>query len=133
MADEAFYSPAEVIEHEALGHVSRESGRAVQWVVEDNYRFRLHQFVDAVEDWLRSGTVVHPGSRVNDLLPFLKEIRTQRRDLSVSRKRCSVQWGIPVPGDEEDQLIYVWIDALASYLAAGDGEMHHIIGKDILK
>jgi methionyl-tRNA synthetase len=123
------------VQDSKLGWLSRESGRSVQWVAEDNYRFRLHQYLEPVEAWLRSGRVVHPGSRVNDLLPFLREIKAQRMDLSVSRKRSSVQWGIPVPGDEEDQLIYVWIDALANYLASSstNAEMHHIIGKDILK
>ena len=36
-------------------------------------------------------------------------------DLSVSRSRNRLQWGIPVPGDPS-QTIYVWLDALTNYL-----------------
>ncbi len=132
MADEAFYSNEEVIEDAKLGQISKDSRRPVQWVSEDNYRFKLHQFLQPIEEWLNQG-VIHPASRVNDLRPFLKEIKQNKLELSVSRKRSTVQWGIPVPGDEEDQLIYVWIDALANYLSTGETEMIHIIGKDILK
>lgn len=115
--------------------MSRESGRPVHWISEDNYRFRLHEFLDPVEHWLP--TAVHPASRLADLQPFLTQIRSERLELSVSRKRSTVGWGIPVPGDEEDQLVYVWIDALASYLtaarASGAEELVHVLGKDILK
>ena len=133
VADESFYSPQEVLTHPHLGPVSRETGRPVTWITEDNYRFRLYQFIDPVQEWLRSGAV-QPASRVNDVMPFLREIREQRLELSVSRRREVVRWGIPVPGDEQEQLIYVWIDALANYLGCGEsGEMVHVIGKDILK
>ena len=38
-------------------------------------------------------------------------------DLSVSRPRGRLSWGIEVPGDPE-QTIYVWFDALVNYLTA---------------
>ena len=68
-------------------------------------------------------------------------------DVSFSRPRKDLQWGIPVPGDDS-QTMYVWADALTNYLSAigyGDeDEEHttfkrfwpadvHIIGKDILR
>lgn len=79
-------------------------------------------------------------------------------DLSVSRPRARLAWGVPVPGDDT-QTVYVWLDALSAYLtgvgypwaatsSAGEGttgeegkEMTasgwpcdlHVIGKDILK
>ena len=36
-------------------------------------------------------------------------------DISISRPRSRLSWGIEVPGDEE-QTIYVWFDALVNYL-----------------
>ena len=69
------------------------------------------------------------------------------QDISVSRAKSNVSWGIPVLGDDE-QVIYVWIDALSNYITAlgynPDGESNekfnkywpanlHVIGKDILK
>lgn len=38
-------------------------------------------------------------------------------DLSVSRPRSRLKWGVPVP-DDPDHTIYVWVDALANYLTA---------------
>ena len=67
-------------------------------------------------------------------------------DISVSRSKTNVNWNIAVPGDDE-QGIYVWIDALSNYITAigydpdGSSELFkefwpvdvHVIGKDILK
>jgi methionyl-tRNA synthetase len=62
------------------------------------------------------------------------------RDISISRS--SLDWGIPLPMDPA-QVVYVWVDALMSYLTGAGvtdvdqlGEWwpadYHIIGKDIL-
>jgi len=61
-------------------------------------------------------------------------------DLSISRPKSRVKWGVPVPGDEE-QTIYVWVDALINYLTVlGYPETDrgwpadiHVVGKDIIK
>lgn len=37
-------------------------------------------------------------------------------DLSISRPRSRLEWGVPVPDDPE-HTIYVWFDALLVYLA----------------
>lgn len=37
------------------------------------------------------------------------------QDLSVSRLKSNLQWGIPVPKDR-DHVLYVWLDALSNYL-----------------
>jgi methionyl-tRNA synthetase len=61
-------------------------------------------------------------------------------ELSVSRPKSRVRWGVPVPGDES-QTIYVWVDALINYLTVlGYPDGHegwpvdvHVVGKDIIK
>lgn len=66
-------------------------------------------------------------------------------DLSISRPRERLTWGIQVPHDP-DQTIYVWMDALLNYLTAsgypfipGLESAHgwpadvHVIGKDIVR
>ena len=63
-------------------------------------------------------------------------------DVSISRPREQVEWGVTVPGDES-QVMYVWIDALANYITVlGYPEKDisdswpaavQIIGKDILR
>ena len=68
-------------------------------------------------------------------------MRTGLSDLSISRPRARLEWGIPVP-DDADHTIYVWVDALTNYLTGAgypDGEMPywpadlHLIGKDIVR
>lgn len=68
-------------------------------------------------------------------------------DLSISRPRSRLTWGIPVPNDSE-HTIYVWLDALVNYITATgypwkDGQTTmkkngwpadiHIVGKDIVR
>lgn len=106
---------------------------------EENYMFRLSAFQSPLLDWLRANPrVVQPGRFHQVVLKWLQE---DLPDLSVSRQRSRLQWGIPVPGDDE-QTIYVWLDALVNYLTvAGYPDEHnqwwhaarHVIGKDILK
>ena len=61
-------------------------------------------------------------------------------DLSVSRPKQRVRWGVPVPGDPE-QTVYVWVDALINYISvlgypkSTDGWPVdvHVVGKDIIR
>src|SRR5262249_33982396 len=69
------------------------------------------------------------------------------QDLSVSRLRSSVSWGVPVP-DDPNHTMYVWFEALSNYITAiGFGNEQqdraigfekfwpafHLVGKDILR
>lgn len=105
---------------------------------EENYMFRLSTFRLQLLDWLGANPqAVQPERFHQAVVQWLQE---DLPDLSVSRHRSRLQWGIPVPGDPE-QTIYVWLDALVNYLTvAGYPEhhdrwdaVHHVIGKDILK
>ncbi|XP_017263750.1 methionine--tRNA ligase, mitochondrial [Kryptolebias marmoratus] len=141
--DESFLMPSQV--GEALDSsgkeikVSLESGHKVEWMKEENYMFRLSMFQSQLINWLRENPrVVQPERFHQAVLQWLQE---DLPDLSVSRQRSRLQWGIPVPGDTE-QTIYVWLDALVNYLTvAGYPDKHnqwwhmahHVIGKDILK
>ena len=83
-----------------------------------------------------------PEFRANEVLNQLEDIQ----DISVSRAKSNVQWGIDVLSDSE-QSIYVWIDALSNYITALGYDTEnpsekfkkywpadvHVIGKDILK
>lgn len=101
--------------------------------------FRLSAFQSQLLDWLRGNPrAVQPERFYHAALQWLQE---DLPDLSVSRHRSRLQWGIPVPGDAE-QTIYVWLDALVNYLTVAGypdkhekwwNVAHHIVGKDILK
>ncbi|XP_032716042.1 methionine--tRNA ligase, mitochondrial [Lontra canadensis] len=120
--------------------VSLESGHPVSWTKEENYIFRLSQFREPLQRWLRGDPqAVTPEPFHRAVLQWLEE---ELPDLSVSRKSSHLHWGIPVPGDDS-QTIYVWLDALVNYLTVigyPNAEFKswwpttsHIIGKDILK
>ena len=89
-------------------------------------------------------SAVLPSTRRSELLEFLSDPDSMP-DLSISRPRKRLQWGIPVPDDEE-HTIYVWLEALVNYLTAvgypwndgkGDGKGWpadvHVVGKDITR
>uniref|UniRef100_A0A0K0DPV0 Methionine--tRNA ligase, mitochondrial n=1 Tax=Angiostrongylus cantonensis TaxID=6313 RepID=A0A0K0DPV0_ANGCA len=73
-------------------------------------------------------------------LPSALNILEFEGDLSVSRCRTRLPWGVPVPGDHS-QTIYVWLDALLNYLSVVGYPATlkawpptcQILGKDILR
>lgn len=85
-------------------------------------------------------TAVEPASRYKELVGYLKS--GPLGDLSISRPRARLEWGVQVP-DDPTHTIYVWIDALSNYLiATGYPEIVegsawpadiHVVGKDILR
>ncbi|MBZ5514209.1 MAG: methionine--tRNA ligase [Acidobacteriia bacterium] len=129
-------------------------GRPAELIREENYFFRLSAFQERLlELYETHPEFVQPDFRRNEVVSF---VRSGLRDISVSRKR--IKWGIPFPLDAErddpEQVVYVWYDALTSYLtgigyaqgenggpdfrkywmgAEGPAEVVHMIGKDILR
>ena len=112
-------------------------------VSEENYFFKLTKYKDAIIKHIKTHPeFIVPSFRANEVLNQLENIE----DISVSRAKSNVNWGVPVLGDEE-QVIYVWIDALSNYITAlgydpdGSSEKFQkywpadvqVIGKDILK
>ena len=116
-------------------------GIAPIWVEEENYYFLLSKYQVRLAEWYRANPdLVKPKSRYNEALSFIEQ---GLEDISISRS--SITWGVPVPWDEE-QVIYVWVDALINYLSAltyaRPGEdlsarywpvVRHFLAKDILK
>jgi len=114
-------------------------------VSEESYFFRLSDYDEALLSLYESRPeFVRPDSRKNEVASF---VRGGLQDLSISRPRTSVSWGIPVP-DDQDQTMYVWFEALTNYITAigfGNEDRHgavgfekfwpalHLVGKDILR
>ncbi len=110
-------------------------------VKEKNYFFKLAQYTDVVKQKIESNELeILPQSRKNEILALLNR---GLDDVSFSRPKEKVSWGIPVPNDDT-QVMYVWCDALSNYITAlGYGtdsfneelwkNTTHIIGKDILR
>lgn len=105
---EAFYFEKDLEE----GNICPVHKRAVETVTEENYFFRITKYKEQIKQHiLNNSDFIKPESRKNEVLNILEDFE----DVSVSRE--SVKWGIKVPGDE-NQVIYVWIDALSNYITA---------------
>lgn len=108
-------------------------------ITESNYFFRLSKHQDWLVDYLKKNEdFIFPRYRAKQVLEFLKE---PINDLCISRPRDRLEWGIPLPFDE-NYVTYVWFDALVNYISAvgyGTDKFdenwpadYHVIGKDIL-
>lgn len=113
---------------------------APEEVTEENYFFRLSKYTDQLKELISKDKVkIIPRSRKNEILSLIK---SGLKDVSFSRPKEKMTWGISVPGDES-QTMYIWVDALTNYITAlgfgrGEEKMYfwpgvHIIGKDILR
>ncbi|XP_053619865.1 methionine--tRNA ligase, mitochondrial [Plodia interpunctella] len=146
--DECFVPEAHVKDELRNGEtvkVSTESGNCVEWTEESNYMFRLSAFKTHLKLWLEKDGVITPGKYQRQLQEML-ESATYFPDISISRPSSRVHWAIRVPDDEE-QSIYVWLDALINYLTVigfPDDDVIkqrgrawpadvQVVGKDILK
>jgi methionyl-tRNA synthetase len=113
-------------------------------VSEESYFFRLSDFDEALLKLYQTPDFVRPEARRNEVTSF---VAGGLQDLSVSRLKSSVSWGVPVP-DDPNHTMYVWFDALSNYITAigfGNEQQQkavgfekfwpalHLVGKDILR
>ncbi len=137
---ERFFEPEEL-----AGDRCPEHDSVLEAVSEENWFFRLSKYRARILEAVESGRLrIHGEGAREEALSFL---RGEVRDLSISRSAARARgWGVPVPGDSS-QVIWVWFDALASYLSAlgfagdapadferfwkGSGERVHVLGKGI--
>jgi methionyl-tRNA synthetase len=133
--DETFWPEAKLIDGRCPNPECR---RAVQWLSEKNWFFRLSKYNQPLLDLFRGNPeFLRPQSRWNEMMALLEE---GLEDFSISRS--SFDWGIPLPGGG---VLYVWYDALINYVSAlgwpedPDGLFAtfwpgmHIVGKEIAR
>lgn len=114
----------------------------IQELEQENYFFKLSKYSDQIGKILKKRQVkIIPEFRGNEIIAMCE---SGLEDVSFSRPKEQLSWGVPVPGDPE-QTMYVWCDALTNYISALDyaneGPLYkkfwpadlHIIGKDILR
>lgn len=115
-------------------------GKKLKILKEENYFFRLSRYTKQLIELIESDKYrLKPTSAKNEILSFLKG---DVQDISFSREKTRLPWGIPVPGDD-NQVIYVWGDALSNYITGigfNKNMKHfnkwwpadvHVIGRDI--
>jgi methionyl-tRNA synthetase len=133
---ERFYTEKEIVDGKCPDHLT-----PLTYIEEENYFFKMSRY----QSWLRETIEQHPDlirpeRYRNEILGFLRE---PLQDLSISRPRTRLEWGIPLPFDDK-YVTYVWFDALINYVSALGGpgaekfetfwpHAQHLIGKDILK
>lgn len=135
---EAFFTDTEV---QATGGICPDHQTQYQQISEDNYFFKTSAFTEQIRQAIEDETMqIVPDFRRKE---FLELIKDGLPDVSVSRPKKSLSWGVEVPGDP-NQVMYVWIDALANYLTVlgypDNPEWQEywpadvqVIGKDILR
>ena len=133
---ERFYTEKEIVDGKCPDHQTR-----LTWIEEENYFFKMSKY----QRWLiehieRHPDFVRPERYRNEILGFLRD---PLQDLSISRPKTRLEWGIPLPFDDT-YVTYVWFDALINYVSAlgGPGDprfekywpyVQHVIAKDIVK
>jgi methionyl-tRNA synthetase len=138
MGCEAFVSDKEAT---ANNGVCPDHNQPYQRLSEENYYFKTSTFTDKVREAINSGEMqIVPEFRKKEFLELMKD---GLQDVSISRPKKNLSWGVPVPGDP-DQIMYVWMDALANYITVlgypdqSDWQEYwpadiQVIGKDIMR
>lgn len=115
--------------------------RPYEKVQEENYFFALSKYSAKVKEIVETDQYkIVPTSRKNEILSVIND---GLQDISISRPKNKIPWGIPVPGDET-QTMYVWFEALMNYITVLGYPEHadfkkfwpadvQVIGKDILR
>lgn len=135
---EAFFSEAVVKENNGTCPTHNHKYDKVE---EENYFFKLSDFTEQISKSISSDELkIIPTTKKNEILHVLKE---GLEDISISRPKEKISWGIPVPGDDS-QVMYVWFEALMNYITVlGYPEYEdfkkfwpaevQVIGKDIVR
>lgn len=135
---EAFFTDKEAAESDGI---CADHQQPFQRISEDNYYFKLSEFGPKIREAIeRHKFEIVPEFRKHEILNL---IDSGLNDISISRPRKNLSWGVPVP-DDPDQVMYVWIDALSNYITVlgypDKSEWQEywpadvqVIGKDILR
>ncbi|MEI7719631.1 MAG: methionine--tRNA ligase [bacterium] len=112
VGDEMFLKETDLVDDRCPNHPNMQPVE----IEEENYFFKLSAYQDKLLGYLADERVVLPDWRREEAIAFVKG---GLEDFSISREKARMSWGIPVPGDES-QVMYVWFDALTSYISALD-------------
>lgn len=135
---EAFYETDDLADGVCPEHKTKP-----ETVEEENYFFKLSKYQKKLEKLVESDELqILPETRKNEVLSFIKN---GLKDFSISRSiKRAKGWGVEVPGDKT-QIMYVWFDALGTYLTGIGYEKNdkqfkkywpadvHVIGKGIIR
>lgn len=133
---ERYITDKEVSENDG---VCPDHNKPYERLSEENYYFRISDFKDEIIQAIESDKMlILPEFRKKEVLKLIED----SPDVSISRPISQLTWGVPVPDDPE-QVMYVWMDALANYITVlgyPDKDISEywpasaqFVGKDILR
>ena len=109
VGDEMFVREGDLVNGRCPNHPDTEPVA----IEEENYFFALSKYEEKLLAYLNNPAVVMPDWRREEAIAFVKN---GLEDLSISRDKQRLAWGVPVPGDDT-QVMYVWFDALTNYIS----------------
>lgn len=126
-------------EYEENSGICPDHQKSYEKLQEENYYLRIADFKDKIRRAIEADEMlILPEFRKKEILRLLEE----SPDVSISRPREQLEWGVAVPGDES-QVMYVWMDALSNYITVlgyPDRDISawwpaaaQFVGKDILR
>lgn len=126
-------------EYEETGGNCPDHQKPYERLTEKNYYLRISDFRDEIRAQIESDQMkILPEFRKQEMLHLLEDTP----DISISRPKKQLSWGVPVPGDDS-QVMYVWVDALSNYITVlgyPDQDISdfwpataQFVGKDILR
>jgi methionyl-tRNA synthetase len=108
--DEEFFSEQTI---KINNNICPDHNRPYEKIEEENYFFRLSKYSDQIQNAIESSEFqIIPDTRRNEILSVIKG---GLDDISISRPKSKIDWGIPVPSDS-NQVMYVWFEALMNYI-----------------
>lgn len=135
---EQFYTDKEAAQHNGVCPIHQ---KPFERLSEENYFFKLSEFGEKIKEAIETHKMdIVPEFRKREILKLIDE---GLRDISFSRPKKSLSWGIPLPFDDT-QVTYVWLDALTNYITVigyPDNKQWQdfwpadlqVVGKDILR
>ncbi len=134
---EAYIKESELVDGKCPDHKTEPQKMELK-----SYFFALSKYGDKLKHLIDSGELrIIPEKRKNEILSF---IDSGLEDISISRPKSQLDWGVDVPGDDS-HVMYVWFDALSNYISAIGYENNsdeykkfwpantHVVGKDIAR
>jgi methionyl-tRNA synthetase len=136
VGDEMFLKESDLVDGRCPNHPTQEPIE----VKEENYFFKLSNYQDQLLAYFEKEASIVPEWQRQWAIDFVKG---GLDDLSISRRKERMDWGVPVPGDDE-HVMYVWFDALTNYISTlgwpeeggnfntfwQQGETYQLAGKD---
>lgn len=111
VGDEMFVKEKDLVDGKCPNHPTQDPVT----LTEENYFFAFSKFSEELMKYYNDNpNFVIPSFRLNEMKQMIND---GLEDFSISRIKEKMPWGIAIPNDDE-QVMYVWFDALVNYIAA---------------